>query len=234
MKKEYKNYAINSSTEFQITAKELGLTITDQQIDLINEYYQYLKQINQTMNLTRLISSEDFWTFHVLDSLFVGLLMESKLNESYTYKYLDIGSGCGVPGIIISILFPQIKCTLCESITKKATFLQQCKEQLNLDNVNIINKRAEALYDDKVFYNFITARAVAPTLKILRLIKPLLHSSKRRNPNHILDKKQSLLSQFFLQTTADEQNNISSLSLGIQNTVNYELNSKPRYITVVK
>jgi len=74
---------------------------------------------------------------------------------------LDIGCGAGFPGLVIKIVFPHIKLTLLDSNNKKTTFCKNLVEKLNLDNVEIINERAEEFIKNKrEFYDLVTARAV--------------------------------------------------------------------------
>lgn len=74
---------------------------------------------------------------------------------------LDIGCGAGFPGLVIKIVFPNVKLTLLDSNNKKTTFCKNLVDKLNLKNVEIINERAEIYIKDKrEYYDLVTARAV--------------------------------------------------------------------------
>ncbi|MBR4486831.1 16S rRNA (guanine(527)-N(7))-methyltransferase RsmG [bacterium] len=88
---------------------------------------------------------------------------------------LDVGSGSGIPGIALKILYPKIELTIVESVTKKTLFLKELVKKLNLQNVIILNERAEEL--DKKYKNkfdLVTARAVAELRIILELLIPYM------------------------------------------------------------
>jgi 16S rRNA (guanine527-N7)-methyltransferase len=145
----------------------LRKTIDQFQIDVpesayapIKHYCQSLWELNKTLNLTRHTSYEKFVTRDLLDSVELAkLIPEHK-------KVLDVGSGGGVPGILLAILRPDLKMTLAESVGKKALALGEMAEALELKAV-IYQCRAEDLLAD-VGFDYTTARAVGPLKKIGR------------------------------------------------------------------
>ena len=223
--KKYSNYQATNIQEVCSIAGELNINITSEQARQLEEYYKYLKEINRQFNLTRLIEPVDFWTFHVLDTVFLISLM----NKSEGGRLLDFGSGCGVPGILINILKPELNITLCESVGKKAKFLENCIEKLNLKNIQVINDRVENINKN---FDFITARAVAQVPKIFNLVKPLLS-----NTNNKIKKSKSKninkSNKFLMQTTKPVTGDIKQARLLPGDIIYYELSDKPRYITVV-
>ena len=101
--------------------------------------------------------------------------IEGLINQTPTA--LDIGSGGGFPGIPLAIMKPKWKFTLCESIKKKANFLEYLVKELNLTNVEIINARVETLHATSLHKNkfdFVTARAVAKLDVLIKHSLPLL------------------------------------------------------------
>ncbi len=145
----------------------LKKTIEMFEIDIPDEAYVPLKnyctlvwEINEQLNLTRHTTNELFVTRDLLDSVELSkLIPENK-------EVLDIGSGGGVPGIILAILRPDLQVTLKESVGKKAAVLGQIAEELKL-SVEIYQCRAEDLLED-FRYDYSTARAVGPLKKIGR------------------------------------------------------------------
>lgn len=131
----------------------------DQQAE-IARYAKLLWDYNTRINLTRHTDWEQFVTRDLVDTLRLAELVAP--GESL----LDIGSGGGVPGLLLAILRPDLKLTLCESVGKKARVLQEMVEQLGLA-VEVYDCRAEELLEDFRF-SVCTARAVGPLEKICR------------------------------------------------------------------
>ena len=130
----------------------------------LEEFVALLQVWNNKMNLVSRNSLSEVWLRHILDS--VQLI---KYINQDTRNLVDIGSGAGFPGIVIAILgkekMPAMKINLVESIAKKTMYLKDICVNLDLDNVEIFNKRVE----DTVFkgVDVITARAVSSLDKLL-------------------------------------------------------------------
>lgn len=124
----------------------------------LKHYCQQLWEINKTLNLTRHTTYEKFVTRDLLDSVELSKLIPTGK------EVLDVGSGGGVPGIVLAILRPDLQMTLTESVGKKAAALGEIAESLGL-KVEIYQCRAEELLED-FRYDFTTARAVGPLKKI--------------------------------------------------------------------
>ncbi|MEM7784193.1 MAG: 16S rRNA (guanine(527)-N(7))-methyltransferase RsmG [Planctomycetota bacterium] len=145
-------------TSLKKTLDDFGLEIPESSYAPMKHYCQKLWQLNTQLNLTRHTSYEKFVSRDLLDTLEISkLISEGK-------EVLDIGSGGGVPGIVLAILRPDLRVTLCESIGKKASALNELNDTVGL-NLEIYNCRAEDLLDD-FRYDFSTARAVGPLKKI--------------------------------------------------------------------
>ncbi len=86
---------------------------------------------------------------------------------------VDIGSGAGLPGLVLAIVRPDVRVTLLEPLLRRTTFLSECVESLRLDNVEVLRGRAEELARKRVF-DVATARAVAPLDRLLAWSMPLL------------------------------------------------------------
>ncbi|WP_248964641.1 16S rRNA (guanine(527)-N(7))-methyltransferase RsmG [Sphaerisporangium perillae] len=87
---------------------------------------------------------------------------------------VDIGSGAGLPGIVLAIVRPDVTVTLLEPLLRRTTFLEQCVDELKLTNVEVLRGRAEELVGKRVF-DVASARAVAPLDRLLTWSMPLLH-----------------------------------------------------------
>ncbi len=137
-----------------------------EQIVKLNTYLIELRKWNQRINL---VSSNDIpnLEIHLLDSIVLSPLLSC-------FDVLDIGSGSGFPAIPLAILLPDIKFVLIESRAKKCSFLTHIKLLLNLNNVEVINKRIESY---KGNFQCITARAFQPLSILLSTSFPFLEKS---------------------------------------------------------
>lgn len=98
---------------------ELGLTITEEQIEKFDKYYEMLIETNKIMNLTSITEYDEVIIKHFIDSLLVVNIFD--INQSK--KMIDVGTGAGFPGIPIKIMFPHLQITLLDSLNKRLNFL---------------------------------------------------------------------------------------------------------------
>jgi len=142
---------------------------------LIEKSAQHLRLIisaNEYVNLTRLTTPHEAAIKHVYDSVapwrhFRGVK-----------RILDAGTGAGFPGIPLSLVFPDTRFTLAESIQKKARFVDSAVESLELPNVHVVAQRAEERAASRR-PEIITARAIAPIVRILELFRNALRGGAR-------------------------------------------------------
>ena len=156
------------------SARKLGISLTRQQLDRFEVYYQELVEWNRRINLTAITGYEEVQTAHFLDSLSVILALE-KCPSDEVLKIIDIGAGAGFPGIPLRILMPDVYLVLLEATAKKARFLRHIKEKLNLNNVEIITGRAEELAHDRNYresFDIVVSRAVAQLVTLAELALP--------------------------------------------------------------
>jgi 16S rRNA (guanine527-N7)-methyltransferase len=111
------------------------------------------------------------WTRHILNSAVVAELIEPGDTVA------DVGSGAGLPGLPMAIARPDAHFTLIEPMERRANWLQQQVDELQLKNVTVIRARAEEVTDRK--FSVVTARAVSALPKLLRLTVPLLKAGGR-------------------------------------------------------
>lgn len=153
--------------------KKSKLLLTEEQIKKIEIFYRELILWNEMTNLTRITDKEDFITKNVIDSLMVENLIKIKSEA----KIIDIGTGPGLPGIILKIKRPDFKMDLLESIKKKTTFLTHITTKLDLLKTDVIRARAERAAKDEKFrgnHDMAIARAVSSLDKLLELSLPFV------------------------------------------------------------
>ena len=156
--------------EFINELAKLNINITDKQLRDLDTYYHFLVEENEKYNLTNITEESAVHLKHFYDSLTITKIIN--LNNQYI---CDIGTGAGFPGMVLKIIFPNLKIDLLDATTKKCDFLNQLINKLELKNINVINDRAE-LYSRKnrEKYDIVTSRAVAPLKHLLEYSIPLL------------------------------------------------------------
>lgn len=149
--------------EFITAVKELGISITDKQLEQLNKYYKALVEWNKRINLTSITEENDVYLKHFYDSL--TLFKEYDLTKDISL--CDVGTGAGFPGIVLKIVFPNLKITLVDSLQKRLKFLDYVIKLLNLKDVELVHERMEDYSkQNEEKFDIITSRAVAKT-KIL-------------------------------------------------------------------
>ena len=151
-------------------ARQLALSLSTEQVKCFQSYYNELIDWNQRMNLTSIVDYDEVQVKHFLDSLTLALAF-SKLPE----RVLDVGTGAGLPGMALKILYPGIELTLIDSVRKKASFLDHLIDTLGLDGVAVVAGRAEELaHEDRYRQHFdvVVSRGVARLATLLELTLP--------------------------------------------------------------
>ncbi|MDO9144768.1 16S rRNA (guanine(527)-N(7))-methyltransferase RsmG [Rhodoferax sp.] len=142
----------------------LDLNLSDAQVDSLLAYQALIGKWNKVYNLTAVRDPDDMLTHHLLDSLAViptlrrqlALLAPSPRVEPV--RLLDVGSGAGLPGVVIAICCPDIRVDCVDTVGKKAAFIQQAAVTLKLPNLRGVHARVESLTDK---YQVISSRAFA-------------------------------------------------------------------------
>jgi len=155
-------------------AGKLGIEINARQVKQFELYYQELIEWNKKINLTAITDYSSVQVKHFLDSLTITLALSEKEVESPDFNIIDIGTGAGFPGVPLKVLLPQPRLVLIEPTTKKTAFLQHIIRKLELENVEVLNSRAEAAAHLPLYrgqFALVLSRAVAllPTLVELTL-----------------------------------------------------------------
>ena len=146
-----------TNEEFIEELKKLNITLTQEQLNQLEKYYELLIEWNKKINLTRIVEKKDVYLKHFYDSITLIKAIELKQQE-----LCDIGTGAGFPGIVLKIVFPHLNITLVDALNKRIEFLKLVIKELNLKNINAIHERAEVfIRQNKNKFDIITCRAVA-------------------------------------------------------------------------
>jgi 16S rRNA (guanine527-N7)-methyltransferase len=131
---------------------QLQLDLNSSQSNQLTSYLELLLKWNAVYNLTSIRNPREMVKQHLLDSLAVAHAFDHARNS------LDVGSGGGLPGIVLAIVYPYRKWSLIDTVNKKTAFLKQVKAELKLDNVTVYTGRVEQLEVNELF-DIITSRA---------------------------------------------------------------------------
>ncbi len=141
---------------------KLGLNLSAQQAQLLADYLALIQKWTKVYNLTAVRDPEEMLTHHLFDSLSVIAPLQRQLAEMRkgegAKKLLDVGSGAGLPGVVIAICCPAVKVDCVDTVGKKAAFIQQVAVSLGLKNLRGVHARVESLTDG---YDVISSRAFA-------------------------------------------------------------------------
>jgi 16S rRNA (guanine527-N7)-methyltransferase len=134
---------------------QLQLELSDQQISQLLDYLKLIAKWTKVYNLTAVRDPAEMMTHHLLDSLAAIAPLQKQMRQG---KLLDVGSGAGLPGVVIAICCPAISVTCVDTVAKKATFIKQVALELKLPNLAGLHARVENI--DQPF-DVICSRAFA-------------------------------------------------------------------------
>lgn len=155
--------------------KKINIDITDKQLNQLNTYYEMLIEYNKVMNLTGITEKNEVYLKHFYDSLTIAKVID--LTQEKTL--CDIGTGAGFPGLVIKILFPNLKITLVDSLNKRIEFLKAVIKKLDLQEIEAVHTRIEDYGKiNREKYDVVTSRAVAPLNILLEYAIPLVKTNK--------------------------------------------------------
>lgn len=144
----------------------MGLPVSLGAQAVLLQYLALLDKWNKVYNLTAVRDPMEMVTLHLLDSL-------SVLPYINTKNLLDVGSGGGLPGIVLAICLPSLQVTTIDTVQKKAIFMRQVKGELGLDNLNVVNARVERFEPEQPF-EAIISRAFSEVNVFMALTQHLL------------------------------------------------------------
>ena len=124
----------------------LGLSVDGPAQQQLLDYMALIQKWNKVYNLTALRDPQEILSHHVLDSLsaIAPLMREARLFGE-AFSFLDVGSGGGLPGVVIAICCPNVSVTCVDAVSKKAAFVQQVAASLRLGNLKGVHARVETL-----------------------------------------------------------------------------------------
>lgn len=117
---------------------------SEEQLEKFVQYVYLLNKWNKAYNLTAVRDPEEMLVKHILDSLAVGKFLEGD-------RFIDVGTGPGLPGIPLAIMFPEKHFVLLDSLGKRIQFLRTVLRELGLTNVTLVLGRVEDYYDEEGF-----------------------------------------------------------------------------------
>ena len=151
-------------------AAALGVTLSDEQRGQLLDYLALLGKWNKVYNLTAVRDPAEMLTHHLLDSLSIIAPLR-RHTRGQPARLLDVGSGGGLPGVVIAICCPEIQVSCVDAVAKKAAFVQQVAVALRLPNLRGVHARVEAVQDK---FDVITSRAFASLADFTQWSAPAL------------------------------------------------------------
>ncbi|WP_043461423.1 16S rRNA (guanine(527)-N(7))-methyltransferase RsmG [Azohydromonas australica] len=161
------------STDHPIAAlaRQLGLAPDDYQLRQLHDYLALLQRWNKTYNLTALRDPAQMFTHHLADCLAALPPLQRVLAGRDGLRLLDVGSGGGLPGVLIAVLCPGLQVSCVDTVGKKAAFIRQVSAELGLRNLRAEHARVEQLPGR---YELITSRAFATLADFVALTRERL------------------------------------------------------------
>ena len=138
--------SVNLEAGLRSGAQALGLSLSDDQIQRLLGYVALIQKWNKVYNLTALRDPADMLTHHLLDSL-TAIAPLSRHTQGQSIRVLDVGSGGGLPGVVLAICMPELNVSCVDTVAKKAAFVQQVAVSLKLPNLRGLHARVETLTD---------------------------------------------------------------------------------------
>ena len=138
-----------------------ALALSDAQVHTLLAYVDWVAKWNKVYNLTAVRNPQEMLTHHLLDSLAVVAPLQRQLaavDKAAGATLLDVGSGAGLPGVVVAIACPQVRVSCVDTVAKKALFIQQVAAALRLPNLQGIHARVENLTQT---FDVVSSRAFA-------------------------------------------------------------------------
>ena len=155
--------------------KKINIELNDNQLEQLERYYELLVEWNEKFNLTNITDKEQVYLKHFYDSITLSKVVN--LNNEKTL--CDIGTGAGFPGLVLKIVFPNLKVILVDALNKRTEFLKEVIKQLKLENIEVYHDRAEEFARKNIEkYDIVTARAVAHLSVLLEYSIPMVKINK--------------------------------------------------------
>lgn len=153
-------------------AHDMGVELDDDQVCRLLDYLDLLSRWNRVYNLTAIRERQAMLTHHLLDCLSIIPFLRKNIGQQNP-SLMDVGSGAGLPGLILAIIQPQWQISCADAVAKKAAFVQQVISHLKLENAQSIHARVETLTGQ---YDLISSRALTTLADFFKLTKHLSHA----------------------------------------------------------
>ncbi|HTH77642.1 MAG TPA: 16S rRNA (guanine(527)-N(7))-methyltransferase RsmG [Ramlibacter sp.] len=154
-----------SEDGFRSSLASVQLTLSDAQVGQLLKFGELLQKWTRVYNLTALRAPDEIRTHHILDSA-AAVAPLRRMTRAQPSHLLDVGSGGGLPGVVIAIACPEIRVDCVDAVAKKAAFIRQVAGTLRLPNLRGIHSRVEQLEGK---YDVISSRAFASLPDFARL-----------------------------------------------------------------
>lgn len=156
----------------ETAAAALDITLSATQTEQLLGYLASLQRWNSVYNLTSVREPDQMLRLHLLDCLALINPLRQQVGVEKRCRLLDVGSGAGLPGVVIAIVEPSISVTCVDAVGKKTAFVQHVAAELSLSNLASIHTRIEQL--KAAPFQLITSRAFASLADFVRLTRPNL------------------------------------------------------------
>jgi 16S rRNA (guanine527-N7)-methyltransferase len=156
----------------QADAAALGLSLAPEVADRLLAYLQLLAKWNAAYNLTAVRDPALMRTQHLADCLAAVPSLRRRFDAGRPLRILDVGSGGGLPGVVLAAVEPAWDVTCVDTVGKKAAFVRQVAAELALTNLHALHARVESL--GARAFDVVTSRAFASLADFTRLTRPLL------------------------------------------------------------
>ena len=182
--------------ELNDAANTMSVELSETATEKLLKYLFLLEKWNKAFNLTAVRDTDEMLSRHLVDSLSIVPYIKGS-------RILDVGTGAGLPGIPLAILFPECHFTLVDSNIKKTRFITQSLIELGLKNVEVQHARVETLKFDEPFQQ-VVSRAFASLEKMVTLCHPHLANNGQflaMKGLDMLDEKNAMPAQFQVEKT---------------------------------
>jgi len=144
---------------------ESAATLCGESLPALRSFALDIARYGEELGLVGPRELDRLWTRHILNSALLARVVGSG-------TLADVGSGAGFPGLVVAIMRPDVACTLIEPLGRRATWLEDESKRLGLQNVTVLNQRAEEVVAQR--YDSVTARAVSALKTLIPLVVPLV------------------------------------------------------------
>ena len=185
-------------------AATLGVRLNDVQVARLLDYLALIGKWNRVYNLTAIRDPAEMLSHHLLDSLTVVAPLARECPAAT--RLLDVGSGAGLPGVVVAIADPRWQVTCIDAVAKKVAFIRQVAAELGLSNLAAVHGRVEAW--QATAFDVITSRAYAALVDFTRQTRHLAAPSTRwlamkgRRPDSEIDALNEGIAMFHVEQTS--------------------------------